>query len=99
MPQQQGDRRTTSGALNDTLSTDSTASVESSTDAATSTDTTTSTESEQTTEEIADDESFDVDTIFTSGTEIAGGGGTLRLHLPRRINLAQMKMTRCDPGL
>ena len=50
----------------------------------------------ETTEEIADDETFDVDTIFTSGTfEIAAGGGNPDDSIFQgEINLAQMKMTR-----
>ena len=49
-----------------------------------------------TSEEIADDETFAVDTIFTSGTfEIAAGGGNPDDSIFQgEINLAQMKMTR-----
>ena len=58
-----------------------------------------STASIETTEDTADDGSFDVDTIFTSGTfEIAGGGGNPDDSIFQgEINLAQMKMTR-DEG-
>ena len=51
-----------------------------------------------TTEEIADDETFDVDTIFTSGTfEIAAGGGNPDDSIFQgEVELAQMKMTRLD---
>ena len=75
--EQETEETTSTTALTDSASTDSTATIESNTDLETSTDTTTaSTESEQTTAEIANDEAFDVDTIFTSGTfEIEGGGG------------------------
>ena len=53
---------------------------------------------DQTTEEIADDETFDVDTIFTSGTfEIAAGGGNPDDSIFQgEVELAQMKMTRLD---
>ena len=57
---------------------------------------TSSTETEQTTEEIANDEIFDVDTIFTSGTfEIAGGGGDAENSIFQgEVEVAQMKMTK-----
>ena len=48
------------------------------------------------TDGIAEDETFDVDTIFTSGTfEIAGGGGDPEDSIFQgEVELAQMKMTK-----
>ena len=103
--EQETEETTSTTALTDSASTDSTATIESNTDLETSTTTnstdtttatTTSTESEQTTAEIANDEAFDVDTIFTSGTfEIEGGGGNPKNSIFQgEVELAQMKMTK-----
>ena len=96
----------------DTDSDDSTQTVASTTDVtditteasttAGSTDITTEATTDATTETtdatggIAEDETFDVDTIFTSGTfEIAGGGGNPEDSIFQgEVELAQMKMTK-----
>ena len=95
--EQETEETTSTTALTDSASTDSTATIESNTDLETSADTTTAlNRSEQTTAEIANDEAFDVDTIFTSGTfEIEGGGGNPDNSIFQgEVELAQMKMTK-----
>ena len=69
-----------------------------STDISTEATTDATTETTDATDGNAEDETFDVDTIFTSGTfEIAGGGGDPKDSIFQgEVELAQMKMTKVD---